>query len=157
MGRSYETELTTTCMIVDRATGRVLIQERTNGDWTGVCFPGGHVEDGESFTDCVIREVREETGLSITRPHLAGLVHWEHRRTHERTVIAFFRAEAFSGQLLPACEEAVNRWTPLETLRQEPLTDWFAEQLTIYEDSALQEIYYEYGDGDDSPPRWYRA
>ena len=92
MSRSYQTELTTTCMIHDRATGRVVVQERTNGDWTGLCFPGGHVEDGESYTECVIREVREETGLVIRNPRMEGIVHWEDRDTHARTVIVFFRA-----------------------------------------------------------------
>ena len=157
MGRSYQTELTTACMIVDKATGNVLVQERTNGDWTGVCFPGGHVEDGESYTECVIREVREETGLEIRHPRLEGIVHWEDRDTHCRTVIIFFRTEAFSGALKPACEEAINRWTPLATLRGEPLADWFAQQLAVYEDPTLQEMYYAYGKDGTDVPRCYRA
>ena len=87
MSRSYQTELTTTCMIYDRATDRVVVQERTNGDWTGLCFPGGHAEDGESFTECVIREVKEETGLVIRNPRIQGIVHWENSDNHYRTVI----------------------------------------------------------------------
>ena len=157
MSRSYQTELTTTCMIHDRATGRVVVQERTNGDWTGLCFPGGHVEDGESYTECVIREVREETGLVIRNPRMEGIVHWEDRNTHARTVIVFFRAEEYSGELKPACSEANNYWTPLATLRRQPLADWFAEQLTVYEDQSLQEMYYAYGKDGTDAPRWYRA
>ena len=157
MGRSYQTELTTTCMIVDRKTGNVLVQERTNGDWTGMCFPGGHVEDGESYTECVIREVREETGLEIRHPRMEGIVHWENRDSHARDVIVFFRTESFGGTLRPACDEAVNRWVPLATLRTQPLADWFAEQLAVYEDPALQEMYYEYGRDFPRAPRYYRA
>lgn len=156
MSRSYQTELTTTCMIVDRETGRVLVQERTNGDWTGLCFPGGHVEDGESYTECVIREVKEETGLDIAKPRMEGIVHWEDRDTHARTVIVFFRTETFGGMLKPACDEAINRWVPLATLRNEPLADWFSQQLAIFEDASLQEMYYEYGKDGTDAPRCYR-
>ncbi len=157
MSRSYQTELTTACMIVDVQAGNVLVQERTNGDWTGMCFPGGHAEDGESYTECVIREVREETGLEILNPRMEGIVHWENRDTHERTVIVFFRTETFSGTLRPACDEAINRWVPLASLRSQPLADWFAEQLAVYEDPTLQEMYYEYGRDGTSVPRCYRA
>ena len=115
MSRSYQTELTTTCMIVDR-----------------------------------------ETGLDIAKPRMEGIVHWEDRDTHARTVIVFFRTETFGGTLKPACEEAINRWVPLATLRNEQLADWFSQQLAIFEDASLQEMYYEYGrDGTDAP-RYYR-
>ena len=157
MSRSYQTELTTACMVFDRATGNVVVQERTRGDWTGLCFPGGHVEDGESYTECVIREVREETGLEIVNPRQEGIVHWEDRDTHLRTVIVFFRADEFSGELKPMCDEAKNRWTPLKTLRGQPLADWFAEQLAIYEDPSLQEMYYAYGRAGADKPLFYRA
>ena len=115
------------------------------------------MEDNESYTECVIREVREETGLEIDHPRLEGIVHWEDRDTHERTVIAFFRADTFRGTLKPACDEALNRWVPLATLRSEPLADWFAEQYAIYEDPALQEMYYAFGQGGTDAPRRYRA
>ncbi|MBR0464982.1 MAG: 8-oxo-dGTP diphosphatase [Clostridia bacterium] len=157
MSRTYQTELTTTCMIVDKTTDSVLVQERTNGDWTGMCFPGGHAEDGESYTECVIREVWEETGLTIESPRLEGIVHWENRDTHERTVIAFFRTERFSGRLKPSCEEAINRWVPLSTLRSQPLADWFSQQYAIYEDPDLCEMYYEYGKDGTDEPRLYRC
>ena len=72
-------------------------------------------------------------------------------------MIVFFRTEAFTGALRPACDEAINRWVPLATLRSQPLADWFAEQLAIYEDPSLQEIYYEEGGEGDGSPRFYRA
>ena len=60
-------ELTNLCMITD-AENRILVQDRTDPSWPGICFPGGHVEPGESFVASVIREVQEETGLTITIP-----------------------------------------------------------------------------------------
>ena len=70
--RSKETvEFTNMCMVYDG--DKVLVQDRVKGSWTGIAFPGGHVEQGEPFTDAVIREVYEETGLQIASPQLCGI------------------------------------------------------------------------------------
>ena len=44
------------CMICNG--DRVLVQDRQKKDWPGMIFPGGHVQEGESFTEAVIREIR---------------------------------------------------------------------------------------------------
>ena len=72
MGRRETVELTNMCMVYDHQ-GNILMQERLDPDWPGVTFPGGHIEKGEPFTNAVIREVREETGLTIQAPKLCGL------------------------------------------------------------------------------------
>ena len=72
MDRSERAIFTNLCMISD-GRGNVLVQDRHAADWPGVTFPGGHVEPGESFTASVIREVQEETGLTIERPKLCGI------------------------------------------------------------------------------------
>ena len=50
-------EFTNLCMVRD--SDRVLVMDRKKEDWPGITFPGGHVEAGESFTEAVIREVKE--------------------------------------------------------------------------------------------------
>ena len=42
-----------------------LVQDKVHDEWGSLTFPGGHVEKEESFADAVIREVFEETGLTI--------------------------------------------------------------------------------------------
>lgn len=47
--------------------GKILLQERKNAHGAGeYAFPGGHLENGESFTECAIRETREEAGIEIS-------------------------------------------------------------------------------------------
>ena len=71
MKRSEPVEVMNMCVL--RRGSKVLVQDRTDPNWPGVAFPGGHVEKGESFTDAVIREVQEETGLTISSPRLCGI------------------------------------------------------------------------------------
>lgn len=69
-----ETELCNMCMVTD-AEGRVLVQERLpkpSNPWSGLTFPGGHVEPGETVVASVIREVQEETGLSVSNLQNCG-------------------------------------------------------------------------------------
>jgi len=47
-------------------------------------LPGGHVERGESFYDCAVREVKEETGLDVMHLKHCGVVHWVNRGYDER-------------------------------------------------------------------------
>lgn len=96
MGNIEKTELTVMCMICDGT--KILVQDRVNKDWPGVTFPGGHVEPGEAFTDAVRREVKEETGLDISRPTICGINDFV-RDDGTRYIVLFFRADRFSGEL----------------------------------------------------------
>lgn len=95
MKRSEPVELMNMCVL--RRGSKVLVQDRTDPNWPGVAFPGGHVEKGESFTDAVIREVQEETGLTISSPRLCGIKDW--CEDGVRHVVLLYRAEQFTGML----------------------------------------------------------
>lgn len=63
MERRERVVLENMCMIRDGS--KVLVEEKIGKDIKGIIFPGGHVEEHEPIVDSVIREIREETGLTI--------------------------------------------------------------------------------------------
>ena len=57
--------------IIADARGRILLQRRSdNGRWG---MPGGGLEIGESVAEAIVREVREETGLTVEIERLVGV------------------------------------------------------------------------------------
>ena len=61
-------------------------------------FPGGHLENGESVTDCAAREVLEETGLRITSLVHAGFTNETCRITDRDYMTVFVSADFISGE-----------------------------------------------------------
>ena len=143
MAREERAIFTNMCMIED-GEGRVLIQDRKNPNWPGYTFPGGHVEPGESFVGSVIREVWEETGLTIEHPTLCGIKQFQ-TKEGARYLVLFYKANRFSGTLTSSDEGEVF-WLPREELDHSPLGSDFAEMLKVFEDDTLSEFYYLPGD-----------
>ncbi len=104
MERAERVILTNLCMI--RAGTRVLVEEKTGRDAGGIIFPGGHVEPGEPVVDSVIREMREETGLTVEGPKLCGVKEWING-DGSRYVVFLFTADRFSGELTSSDEGRV--------------------------------------------------
>ena len=100
MSRRESVELTVLCLVRDG--NRILLQNRVKADWSGYTLPGGHVEPGESFVDAVKREMREETGLEIREPRLAGVKQFPVE--NGRYVVLLFLAERFAGELTSSAE-----------------------------------------------------
>ena len=143
MARTEQAIFTNMCMIED-GEGRVLIQDRKNPNWPGYTFPGGHVESGESFVGSVIREVWEETGLTIEHPTLCGIKQFQPKEG-ARYLVLFYKANRFSGTLTSSDEGEVF-CLPREELDHSPLASDFAEMLKVFEDDTLSEFYYLPGD-----------
>ena len=139
MSRSESATFTNLCMIYD-GNGNILVQNRRDPSWPGICFPGGHVEPGESFVESVIREVREETGLTIEKPILCGTKQFP-TRDGCRYVVFFYKTNRFSGTLHPSDEGEVF-WIPRNTLSQYTLVDDFEGMVRVFESDEISEFFY---------------
>jgi|SRR5579863_9993506 len=117
-------------VVVDE--GRVLLVRRgaepLKGQWS---LPGGLVELGESLSEAIIREVREETGLTVEPIELVELLDRIHRyeeRVRYHYVIADYLCRVVGGELLAASDADAVRWVERaewnshSALRLDPVT-----------------------------------
>ncbi|MEZ4605673.1 MAG: NUDIX hydrolase [Deinococcales bacterium] len=121
--------------------GRVLL---VGNDWQGFgtvryTLPGGIVERGESTVAAMVREVKEETGLIITKvKHLAYAVHIEDKQRNDRAVSFAFLAD-YEGLLNPRDPDGFiveARFFPVEVIKEmipippliDPLLDYLKER-----------------------------
>lgn len=148
MSRSEKVILTAMCMVYE-AENNILVQDRLDPDWPGVTFPGGHVKKGESFSRAVIREIHEETGLSIKNPVLCGIKQFQ-TNDDERYVVLFFKTNQFEGDLQSSDEGDVF-WINRDEVADYVLAKGFEEMLKVFESDTLSELYY-YRENDE----WYK-
>ena len=137
MGRTEQVELTVLCLLTDG--DRLLLQHRAGRDWAGWTLPGGHVEPGESFVGAVIREMKEETGLTVLQPRLAGVKQFP--IVNGRYVVLLFRAEQYKGTLRSS-EEGEMAWFRYDELPALPTVDDFAQLLDVINSRQLTEFQY---------------
>lgn len=104
---------------------RVKKENDANKDkWIGI---GGKFEDKESPEDCVLRETKEETGLTLTSYKYRGIVtfvsdRWETEYMH------LFTADGFSGELID-CDEGVLEWIDKEKL--DAIPKWEGDKIFL--------------------------
>jgi 8-oxo-dGTP diphosphatase len=110
--------------------GRLLLIKRGHEPGAGLwSLPGGRIEPGETGTQALVREMREETGLTVkvgrllgtvTRPGLDGDV----------IDISDYAATIITGSLTPGDDAADARWVDTADLKSMPITDGLVEALT---------------------------
>ena len=137
MNRTENVELTVLCLI--HTENQYLLQDRVRNDWKGFTLPGGHVEKGESIVDAVIREMKEETGLTIQNPKLCGVKQFPIE--DGRYIVFLFRAEEFCGEVVSS-EEGQMHWVRKDELSNVNLVEDFDELLRVMLDDNLNEFQY---------------
>ncbi len=110
--------------------GRLLLIKRGHEPGAGLwSLPGGRIEPGETDTEALVREMREETGLtvkvgrrlgSVRRPGLGGDV----------IDISDYAATIIAGRLTPGDDAADARWVDTAELESMAITDGLVEALT---------------------------
>ena len=111
--------------------GEVLMLHRTKKEndlnrdkWIGL---GGKFEDRESPEDCVLREVKEETGLTLTSWRYRGIVTFVND-LYETEYMHLFTADGFTGEMIP-CDEGDPEWIPWEKLGELP--QWEGDRIFL--------------------------
>lgn len=139
MSRTESVILTNMCMIYDG--DKVLVQDKKDDSWGGVTFPGGHIENGESFTDAVIREIYEETGLTISHPQLCGIKNWINN-DGSRYMVIFYKTDKFSGEIKSSDEGEVF-WTTVDEMKKMNLAEGMDMMLELFWNDDLSEMCFE--------------
>ncbi len=91
--------------------GKVLLGKRRNahgeGSW---CFPGGHLEFGETPEQCAVRETLEETGLRIRNLRRSGFTNDFFEKEGKHYITVFLAAEWESGEARVMEPEKCEKW-----------------------------------------------
>lgn len=140
-------------MIEYASTGRVLVQHRlpkATNPWCGLTFPGGHVEAGESITASMVREIREETGLTVSNLRMCGVVEWEtigeradgspaEVEANSKYIVFMFRTSTYSGDLKSSAEG--GEWMTLDEMRQSGFAPHMNEYIRVLLEDDVPQAY----------------
>ena len=137
MKKTETCELTMLCLI--HRDNQILLQNRIKRDWAGYTLPGGHVEPGESFVDACIREMKEETGLTVSNVMLCGVKQFPDGDS--RYIVFLFKTDCFEGEL-HSSEEGKMEWVDLDKLEQYNTVSDLKELLDVMLRDDLNEFQY---------------
>ena len=141
MSRKSEIELTNMCLICDG--NKVLVQEKVGTK--GLVFPGGHVEEGESLLESVVREMKEETGLTIENPKVCGFKDWI-QEDGTRYIVLLYKTHKFTGELKSSDEGRVF-WIDRAEINSVNLIWNMKELLEIFDTDLYSEFFFKIKDG----------
>ena len=142
MERTERVELTVLCLICKGDS--YLLQDRVKKDWKGFTLTGGHIEVGESIVDAVIREMKEETGLTVVNPKLCGVKQFPIKcgsYENGRYLVFLFKADQFYGDIISS-EEGRMHWVDKKDLDKVNLVSDFHELLDVMLHDDLSEFQY---------------
>lgn len=135
--RTERVELTVLCLI--HTGDSYLLQDRVKKEWKGYTLPGGHIEPGESVVDAVVREMKEETGLTIKSPRLCGVKQFPIEGG--RYLVFLFETDEFEGEVADS-EEGEMHWVKVSELSKVNLVEDFDELIEVMLSDSLTEFQY---------------
>jgi len=146
-------EMVTCVMIQNLVTNEVLIQNRTR-KYPGYNFPGGRVERGESAYECAVREVMEETGLTVSDLKYCGVVHWANRDDDSRYICFMYRTSRFVGELVAKTDEGEQFWVGMDEFFNIPVEKfssiYYALSPLFHGNGEYGEAFIKWGGGDSA-------
>lgn len=124
-------KMTTLCYIENNDCYLMLHRTKKKKDvnkdkWIGV---GGHAEGNETPQECLLREVKEETGLSLTSYKFRGLITFISDK-YEAEMMCLFTADGYTGELI-TCDEGELEWIKKSDVPQFPTWEGDAQFLKL--------------------------
>lgn len=124
-------KITTLCYIENNDCYLMLHRTKKKKDvnkdkWIGV---GGHAEGNETPQECLLREVKEETGLSLTSYKFRGLITFISDE-YEAEMMCLFTADGYTGELI-TCDEGELEWVKKSDVPQLPTWEGDAQFLKL--------------------------
>lgn len=110
---------------------RILVIDRVKSDWPGLSFPGGHVEKGETLEESVIREIKEETGLTLHSVKFCAIKERDWGNDI-RYLGLLYKSDDFSGEI-KSSEEGKVFWINKSEINNYKLSDDFLELFELIE------------------------
>ena len=148
MSEKYTSVILSNICVIEDDNGNILVQDRKRKDWPGITFPGGHVEEKETLEESVIREVKEETGLTLTNYKFRGIVTF----VYGEDVVEYmhlYTADKFEGELLD-CDEGELVWEPIKEVCNLPI--WEGDKIffrLLEEDGEFFSLKLVYNTNDE--------
>lgn len=125
-----KSSLTTLCYI--EQDGKYLMMHRIKKEkdlnkdkWIGV---GGHFEPGETPDECLLREVKEETGLTLTRWRFRGIVTFLSNEWPETEYMCLYTADGYEGEII-SCTEGNLEWVDKSKVTELPI--WEGDKIFL--------------------------
>ncbi|EGL84098.1 NUDIX hydrolase [Caldalkalibacillus thermarum TA2.A1] len=111
----------TNCILIDRERDEVLLLQKPRRGWW--VAPGGKMESGETIREAVIREFKEETGITLIDPVLKGvftiLIEEDGQRVDEWMMFTFV-CDQYKGEALKHSPEGRLAWQPRHEVARLP-------------------------------------
>ncbi len=121
---------TTLCYLEENGCYLLMHRIKKSGDvnrdkWIGI---GGKLEAGESPEQCLFREVREETGLTLTDYRFCGEIFFRCEGFSDE-IMYLYHATAYTGTLAAFCDEGILEWVPKTTFGSLPM--WAGDRIFL--------------------------
>ncbi|UOQ46413.1 8-oxo-dGTP diphosphatase [Halobacillus salinarum] len=107
-----------------RVNDQILLLKKPRRGW--YVAPGGKMEAGENIKDAVVREFKEETGLTIHNPELKGsftFIMRDQEVTKQEWMMFTFYTTSYTGELLEESEEGQLEWVPVSDVLTKPMAE----------------------------------
>jgi len=144
------TILATLCYI--KKGNQILLQKKTKGLFGGEKYnaPGGKLQENEEPKAGVIREVEEETGLTVSnlKPH-GTLYFYDGDESQVAWQVHIFSTENFEGELKEQVREGVHEWTDKDKIPYDKMweDDKYFVPSVLEGKSVLGHFYFKKGFG----------